>query len=211
MKWVQDFKKAGCDLYCFHYEAAMSSTAAKDPSDNETARRADPKEMIRYIHESGMQAGIAIKPETTVDVLWDIVESEEQMERPDVSTMRATPGRGFADVRLTASPKTDGPGHDRPPGLWRPEIHREPVAQSDRIAEKVPRPKHRSGWWVGGGYCGPGGRSRCQRYCGRVSGLWRQGPSRCDREIERSSRDKEAEETAVIRSPIQRRFGTIAI
>lgn len=32
-----------------------------------------------------MQAGIAIKPDTPVDVLWDIIESEDPMERPDVS------------------------------------------------------------------------------------------------------------------------------
>lgn len=31
-----------------------------------------------------MQAGIAIKPETSVDVLWDILENKEAIERPDV-------------------------------------------------------------------------------------------------------------------------------
>ncbi|KKA18166.1 Ribulose-phosphate 3-epimerase, partial [Rasamsonia emersonii CBS 393.64] len=32
-RWVKDFKAAGCDLYCFHYEAAISSVAAKEPAD----------------------------------------------------------------------------------------------------------------------------------------------------------------------------------
>ena len=32
-----------------------------------------------------MQAGVAIKPDTPVDVLWDIIESPEVSERPDVS------------------------------------------------------------------------------------------------------------------------------
>lgn len=32
-----------------------------------------------------MQAGIAVKPDTPVEVLWDIVESEDELERPDVS------------------------------------------------------------------------------------------------------------------------------
>lgn len=32
-----------------------------------------------------MLAGIAIKPDTKVDVLWDILESEDETERPDVS------------------------------------------------------------------------------------------------------------------------------
>ena len=31
-----------------------------------------------------MLAGIAIKPETKVDVLWDILENKEEKERPDV-------------------------------------------------------------------------------------------------------------------------------
>ena len=85
MKWVGDFKEAGCDLYCFHYEAAVSSVAAKDPADKQTTRLTSPKELIRYIHESGMQAGVAIKPETSVDVLWDILEADDEIERPDVS------------------------------------------------------------------------------------------------------------------------------
>jgi ribulose-phosphate 3-epimerase len=32
-----------------------------------------------------MLAGIAIKPDTKVDVLWDILETKEDKERPDVS------------------------------------------------------------------------------------------------------------------------------
>lgn len=31
-----------------------------------------------------MQAGIAIKPDTSVDVLWDLLENETKEERPDV-------------------------------------------------------------------------------------------------------------------------------
>jgi hypothetical protein len=33
-----------------------------------------------------MQAGIAIKPDTPVDVLWDILENPEEKEKPDVRT-----------------------------------------------------------------------------------------------------------------------------
>lgn len=84
-RWVKEFKDAGCDLYCFHYEAAVSSVAAKEPADKETTRRTSPKELIRYIHEEGMQAGIAIKPDTGVDVLWEILENKDEKERPDVS------------------------------------------------------------------------------------------------------------------------------
>jgi len=83
-KWVKEFKKAGCDLYCFHYEAAVNSTAAESPFET-TDRKTNPKELIRFIHENGMQAGIAIKPDTPVDVLWDILENPIEAERPDVS------------------------------------------------------------------------------------------------------------------------------
>jgi ribulose-phosphate 3-epimerase len=86
-KWVKEFQKAGCDLYCFHYEAAISSTAAESPEATSEAKTS-PKELIRYIHENGMLAGIAIKPETTVDVLWDILENPQELERPDVSARR---------------------------------------------------------------------------------------------------------------------------
>ena len=46
--------------------------------------------MIRFIHDNGMQAGIAIKPATSVDVLWDILDSSEEKERPDVGASALT-------------------------------------------------------------------------------------------------------------------------
>lgn len=36
-----------------------------------------------------MLAGIAIKPDTPVDVLWDILESKDAKEVPDVSGLEA--------------------------------------------------------------------------------------------------------------------------
>jgi len=93
-KWVKDFQKAGCDLYCFHYEAAISSTAAENPAD-ETDKKTSPKELIQFIHDNGMLAGIAIKPETPVDVLWDILDTKTESEKPDmVLVMTVHPGFG---------------------------------------------------------------------------------------------------------------------
>jgi hypothetical protein len=138
MKWVKDFKDAGCDLYCFHYEAAITSVAARDPTDKETTQKTSPKEMIRYIHEMGMQAGIAIKPETSVDVLWDILKTENNAERPDVS-MDAT----GTNVGLTDWARTDGACHDSSPWLWGAEVHGKRITQSGRSPEKVPRAEHR--------------------------------------------------------------------
>ncbi|OKL63416.1 Ribulose-phosphate 3-epimerase [Talaromyces atroroseus] len=105
-KWVSEFKNAGCDLYCFHYEAAVSSTAAKEPADSQTTRNTSPRELIRYIHEQGMKAGIAIKPDTKVDVLWDILENKEEIERPDmVLVMTVHPGFGGQKFMASELPK----------------------------------------------------------------------------------------------------------
>ncbi|KAL9616523.1 MAG: hypothetical protein Q9160_008616 [Pyrenula sp. 1 TL-2023] len=106
MKWVKDFQAAGCDLYCFHYEAAVSSVAARDPADNSVTRLTSPKEMIRYVHEMGMSAGIAIKPETSVDVLWEVLENEDKNERPDmVLVMTVHPGFGGQKFMASELPK----------------------------------------------------------------------------------------------------------
>ncbi|KAF2727259.1 ribulose-phosphate 3-epimeras-like protein [Polyplosphaeria fusca] len=104
-RWVRDFQKAGCDLYCFHYEAAVSSTAADTPAGTSDAQTS-PKELIRFIHELGMQAGIAIKPKTPVDVLWDILENPVSEERPDmVLVMTVEPGFGGQSFMASELPK----------------------------------------------------------------------------------------------------------
>lgn len=84
---MREFQKAGCDLYCFHYEAAIDSTAAESP-EIKTEKKTNPKEMIKYIHDLGMRAGIAIKPGTDVEVLYDIIENSNKDEVPDVSLLR---------------------------------------------------------------------------------------------------------------------------
>ncbi|KAL6720854.1 RIBULOSE-phosphate 3-epimerase [Lecanora helva] len=104
-KWVKDFQKAGCDLYCFHYEAAITSTAAENPAD-QTEARTSPKEMIRYVHEHDMLAGIAIKPETSVNVLWDILSNPKKEEVPDmVLVMTVHPGFGGQKFMASEMPK----------------------------------------------------------------------------------------------------------
>ncbi|KAA8896039.1 hypothetical protein FN846DRAFT_966813 [Sphaerosporella brunnea] len=85
-KWVQDFKKAGCDLYCFHYEAAEVSQAPHTPS----------TELIKQIHAAGMKAGVAIKPDTPVDVLYPILDGEG--EKPDVCFPQDFPAWSRADA-----------------------------------------------------------------------------------------------------------------
>ncbi|PMD56563.1 Ribulose-phosphate 3-epimerase [Hyaloscypha bicolor E] len=104
-KWVKEFQKAGCDLYCFHYEAAISSTAAESP-ESTSELKTSPKEMTRYIHDCGMLAGIAIKPDTKVGVLWEILETKEDKERPDmVLVMTVHPGFGGQKFMASELPK----------------------------------------------------------------------------------------------------------
>lgn len=76
-----------------------------------------------------MQAGIAIKPDTPVDVLWDILENKEEIERPDVSAWPFSAGRWlpFNDHwRLICA---DGPCHDRLSWFRRTEIYGIGIAQ----------------------------------------------------------------------------------
>ena len=110
-RWVSTFHSAGCDLYCFHYEAAISSVAATEPEDKETTTPTSPKKLIRYIHGLGMHAGIAIKPETPVDVLWEILENEVKEEVPDVSCVffwhSLLLPRGPFAIPLSSPPSSD--------------------------------------------------------------------------------------------------------
>lgn len=125
-KWVRDFKNAGCDLYCFHYEAAISSTAAESP-EAKSDQKTSPKELIKYIHSEGMQAGIAIKPSTSVDVLWEILENPNKDEVPDVSDYLSSstyhhnrwPKRSCARDQSTAGSR-NGSCRARLAGLARP-------------------------------------------------------------------------------------------
>ncbi|KAI1409751.1 ribulose-phosphate 3-epimerase [Hypoxylon sp. FL1857] len=103
-KWVKEFKKAGCDLYCFHYEAAFSS-AAESP-EAKTDEKTNPKDLIRYIHDQDLLAGIALKPATGVEVLTELLESSDPKERPDmVLIMTVEPGFGGQKFMASELPK----------------------------------------------------------------------------------------------------------
>ncbi|KAI1828153.1 ribulose-phosphate 3-epimerase [Xylaria intraflava] len=103
-KWVKEFQKVGCDLYCFHYEAAFSS-AAESP-EAKTEAKTNPRELVRYIHDCGMLAGIALKPMTSVKVLTDLLESADAKDRPDmVLIMTVEPGFGGQKFMASELPK----------------------------------------------------------------------------------------------------------
>jgi ribulose-phosphate 3-epimerase len=72
----------------------------------QTEEKTNPKALIKYIHEQGLLAGIAIKPDTSVDVLWDILETKVDAERPDmVLVMTVYPGFGGQKFMATELPK----------------------------------------------------------------------------------------------------------
>lgn len=103
-KWVKEFKAAGCDLYCFHYEAAFSSAAEAPAEASEL--KTSPRELIRYIHDQGLLAGVALKPATPVDVLYEILDSPQDKERPDmVLIMTVEPGFGGQKFMASELPK----------------------------------------------------------------------------------------------------------
>ncbi|KAK3996327.1 putative ribulose-phosphate 3-epimerase [Cladorrhinum sp. PSN332] len=104
-KWVKEFKNAGCDLYCFHYEAAVNSSAAESP-EGKSDQKTSPRELIRYIHEQGMLAGVAIKPATPVDVLYELFDSADPKEKPDMAlVMTVEPGFGGQKFMASELPK----------------------------------------------------------------------------------------------------------
>lgn len=105
----------------------MTSTAAENPADRSDAKT-NPKELIRYIHGHDMLAGIAIKPDTSVDVLWDILANPKKEEVPDVGQTRGP----------TCINRLDGPCHDRLSGIWRTKIHGLGTAQGNSSSRKVP-------------------------------------------------------------------------
>lgn len=103
-RWVREFKDAGADLYCFHYEAAFS-TAAETPSAQSDARTS-PADLIRYIHSLGLRAGVAIKPGTPVDVLFPLADAADADDRPDMLlVMTVEPGFGGQKFMADQMPK----------------------------------------------------------------------------------------------------------
>ncbi|KAK9385190.1 Ribulose-phosphate 3-epimerase-like protein [Lipomyces mesembrius] len=84
-RWVEDFAKAGSDLYCFHYEATTEHEA-----------------LIDKIHAAGMRAGCAIKPKTPASAVFDLVPKLDM-----VLVMTVEPGFGGQKFMKDCMPKVE--------------------------------------------------------------------------------------------------------
>lgn len=74
--YVDDYIHAGVDLVNFHLEATE-----------------EPEELIYYLHNSGVQAGVTINPDTPVDGLYDVAHQCDL-----VLFMSVYPGLGGQDL-----------------------------------------------------------------------------------------------------------------
>eukprot|EP01116_Phalansterium_solitarium_P000752 TRINITY_DN10600_c0_g1_i1.p1 TRINITY_DN10600_c0_g1~~TRINITY_DN10600_c0_g1_i1.p1 ORF type:complete len:228 (+),score=48.35 TRINITY_DN10600_c0_g1_i1:104-787(+) len=84
-RWIDDFKKAGADQFCFHIEAV----------DN-------PAEVIKQIHEAGMKAAIAVKPKTPVETVFPFLDDLDM-----VLVMTVEPGFGGQSFMPEQMPKVN--------------------------------------------------------------------------------------------------------
>lgn len=71
-KWIAEMGKAGASQFTFHFESTQQ-----------------PQECIRLIRENGMKVGVAIKPDTPVDVLVPYVNDIDM-----ALVMTVEPGKG---------------------------------------------------------------------------------------------------------------------
>ena len=108
----------------------MNSTAAESPEAT-SDKKTSPKELIKFIHSQGMKAGIAIKPGTSVDVLYDIFDNEDRDEVPEVR------GSGLSSLAMLTS-LLDGARHDSGTRLRWTEIYARHDAKGASSSETVP-------------------------------------------------------------------------
>ncbi|KAI8080819.1 ribulose-phosphate 3-epimerase [Gilbertella persicaria] len=85
-QWVDDIAKAGGQMYTFHIEATT-----------------EPLKLIQQIHAAGMQAGVAIKPGTSVDAVMGEIAEQCDM----ILVMTVEPGFGGQRFMAQCMPKVE--------------------------------------------------------------------------------------------------------
>jgi len=82
-RWVEAMREAGADQYTFHIESTNI-----------------PEELCRQIHESGMKVGIAVKPNTPITEIEEVIEAADM-----VLIMTVEPGFGGQKFMSNMMPK----------------------------------------------------------------------------------------------------------
>lgn len=85
-QWVDDIAKAGGQMYTFHIEATE-----------------DPLGLIKQIHAAGMQAGVAVKPNTPVEKVIGPIAEQCDM----ILIMTVEPGFGGQRFMAQCMPKVE--------------------------------------------------------------------------------------------------------
>lgn len=119
-RWIEDIAKAGGQMYCFHLEATN-----------------DPLSVIEKIHKAGMQAGVAIKPDTPAEAVMGPVAEAADM----ILVMSVEPGFGGQKFMPQCMPKVIK--ERREVRLIETHI----IDVGGDIAQKVSSQGYRSRWW----------------------------------------------------------------
>jgi len=74
-QWVQDFSKAGADMYTFHLEAAVAAAQGGQEGELSTSEpHPAVLDLCKQVRDAGMYVGIAIRPATPVETLFPYLE-----------------------------------------------------------------------------------------------------------------------------------------
>jgi len=94
-KWVEDYKKCGASQFTFHLEAVDGINAAVD--------------LVQKIGETGMLAGVAIKPKTSVDELLEVMRKCNSLKTrvQNALVMTVEPGFGGQKFMGDMMPKVE--------------------------------------------------------------------------------------------------------
>ncbi|KAK9723365.1 RIBULOSE-phosphate 3-epimerase [Basidiobolus ranarum] len=82
-QWVDDYAKAGADMFTFHFEATQDAPA-----------------LVQKVRDAGMKVGIAIKPKTPVSVVFELADKVDM-----ILVMTVEPGFGGQSFMADMMPK----------------------------------------------------------------------------------------------------------
>merc|ERR1712210_263343 len=85
-KWFENYHKAGASAYTFHLEAVDGVDAAVD--------------LVQKIGRTGMLAGVAIKPNTPVGPLLEVMEKCVKLATPVTNALVMTVEPGFGGQKF---------------------------------------------------------------------------------------------------------------